>query len=84
MTQVINQKKLEKVLTESIAKFAYLKKGDNTIRIALGTKDVKRIPGTDVKVPKPDANGNLQYFDLEKNNWRKVAVDSPITLIETT
>ena len=74
-----------KKLSTGVWRFSYFKK-DGSIREAVGTLDVERIP--EEKHPTGDPSDVLaptctfSYFDLDKNEWRSFCLDLFIGFVE--
>jgi|DEB0MinimDraft_6_1074348.scaffolds.fasta_scaffold01970_11 hypothetical protein len=67
---------LRKELSNGITDFAFIKK-DGSVRIAKGTTNLTFVPVE--KHPKGTGKASdkvLAYFDLEKDNWRCLSVNT--------
>jgi hypothetical protein len=67
---------LRKELSNGITDFAFIKK-DGSVRVAKGTTNLAFVPME--KHPKGTGKASdkvLAYFDLEKDNWRCLSVNT--------
>jgi hypothetical protein len=72
----IDLQDLRNQLPNGVAKFAYIKK-DGSLRLATGTLKLESVP--QAKHPKGVRESSpkvLVYFDLERQDWRSVSIDT--------
>lgn len=69
----ITVEQLRESLRKGPVRFAF-KKTDGSLRIAYGTLDLSKIPGSQHPHNAPSSNKMLPFYDLEKFVWRSVSI----------
>ena len=79
----IDFRKLRKALNEGVVNFAF-KKLDGTLRTAVGTTDLNRVPSESHPKGKRDSSPKVVvFFDLEKSAWRSLRATQETFMYES-
>lgn len=73
----ITHEQLREKLRQGVVKFYFHKVGGE-LRIALGTRDLTRIPVSGQPKGGKTPPNVTAFFDLEKNAWRSIAISKEI------
>ena len=72
--------RLREMLKNSVVSFRFVKK-NGELRLAMGTTDLNRIPSElHPKTNRPVNNKSVNFFDVEKQAWRSVSVNSELVI----
>lgn len=68
---------LKKALSKGAVRFSFEKK-DGTIREAYGTRNPDMIPVKDLPKGQESTTTAVNFYDLEKSEWRSVSIWAPV------